>query len=201
MFLRLFSVFEKRNVFKGLVCLFYGMNQFFFDIETSGLDSSVDVVSCIGFFSPKVGLHVFVGALAVKDADEFLKKFARDAWELVGFNSEFFDLPFLRVHGAREFDRFKHVDLMPPASMHLRPVEWAECVSKGGNAAQSIRVHKDSACMALNIYVPKHSTGQFCALAARRGSDDDITEICRHNAIDLYATFELWREMKKWGWI
>jgi len=181
--------------------LFWFVNQLFFDIETSGLDSSVDVVSCVGFFSPKVGVHQFVGSLAVKDADEFLKKFDSCAWELVGFNSEFFDLPFLRVHGAKEFDKFGHVDLMPSLSMRLRPVDWAACVSGGGNAAQLIRVHKDSACMALNIYVPKHSTGQFCALAAKRGSDDDITEICRHNAIDLYATFELWREAKKWGWI
>jgi len=177
------------------------LNQLFFDIETSGLDSSVDVVSCVGFYSPKAGVRQFVGSTCVAAADYFLRGHSEDAWELVGFNSGFFDLPFLRVRGAKEFDRFGHVDLMPPASMHLRPVDWAACVAQGGNAAQSVRVHKDSACMALNIYVPKHSTGQACALMGKRGSDDDVTEICRHNAVDLFATFELWREMRKWGWI
>ena len=177
------------------------LNQLFFDIETSGLDSGVDVVSCVGFYSPKVGLHQFVGSLAVKDADEFLKKFDRAAWQLVGFNSEFFDLPFLRAHGAKHFDVFGHVDLMPPASANLRAVDWRACVASGGNAAQLIRVHKDSACLALNIYVPKHSSGQAVALMGRRGSDDDVKEICEHNAIDLFATFELWREMRKWKWI
>lgn len=167
----------------------------FLDIETSGLNSSLDFVFLVGVFSPSFGLRIFSGSEldVLKDFSSFfggLTGFVR----VVTFNGAYFDLPFLRKR--LEFNNlssaflepqcFEHVDLFPVACNRV----------SGGE-----RISKDYCCRKMGIYVPANLDGFACALMAKSQSRDGLLGVVEHNALDLVATARLFYAFEALGWL
>lgn len=164
----------------------------FIDIETSGLDSSSDFVSMIGFFSPDFGIRQFGGpeALLLQEAREFVLE--HQDLVLVSYNGDFFDLPFLKARCAKnsipEFlYGLKHIDLFPKSCERL--------ASSGG------RISKDGAIRKMGLYIPNTIDGHYCALLAKQGSSVELISVFEHNAVDLTATAKLFFEYVRFSWL
>lgn len=143
---------------------------------------------------------------------------------LVTFNGTFFDLPLLQAQMkkhlaladfALSFEKLPHLDLMGVSQKYL--------INYGKEPDSSTRrISKDDACRRVGIYVPSTIPGGECAEIAKsykfmkestrapqnehfdRRMDYVTVEyykIIGHNAIDLYATAELYYKFKWRGWL
>lgn len=171
----------------------------FLDIETGGLDKEKDLVSCVGALRLGSGVQVFSGSERglLLEACAFFDNLPDDS-VLVSFNGVSFDLPFVRSACERNripffLKRFKHLDLMPVARIHV--------AGKLPNGEEGW-ISKDRACDRMGIYVPKTVNGFKCALIAKGGCDQwEMLDVLAHNAVDLAATAKLYQEFRKQGWV
>lgn len=177
----------------------------FLDIETSGLDSAVDSVSCVGLSrvvlgSPFSGLVVqFSGgdeALVLSDFLAFVHGNKFSEAKLITFNGSSFDLSFLRArcekNGLVFVEPGEHVDLFPICTELF-----------GRKRADGSRnfVSKDLACEYCGVYVPRTHSSVFCALVGggRFVSVDGWARVCEHNLVDLCATELLYYKLRELG--
>jgi len=152
------------------------------DIETTGLDPFESRVVAVGYTNSDVRK-----VLMDENEHELLKSFMEDIigknYVFVGYNIQYFDLPFLTARllkneeslAARDLRRFYRVDLMTVVQRYLR-------TNRKYCKLQEV-------CDFLGFRVPDDRTGSDIPLLYEKGN---LEEIRRHCIADLRKTYELY---------
>ena len=183
-------------------------NFVFFDIETTGLKSEENRITCIGLYSSYFGSVQFSSlseARLLNAFMDFFNKYDLNEFEWVSFNGKEFDFPFLinrinLVIGVEDelflvignmlsVLRDSHIDLISIISAKYR-----ELIKPG-----TVRISKVMALDWFNIYEPRTSSAINCVLVGLEGKD--FSSICLHNFLDLVSTKALFERCRELKWI
>ena len=87
------------------------MIKLYVDIETDGLSSTKNNITIIGLLCENI-FEQFVGNINLKSyyVDEFIMM--HEPTEIVGYNSNKFDIPFMQAFGVETLSNLKQIDLM-----------------------------------------------------------------------------------------
>lgn len=161
------------------------------DIETAGLNSQEDFISCVGVMTG-TGIHQFstYSIMEEKQTIEAFLNFAESFpldYSLVTYNGKSFDIPYILT-------RCEMYGFALPPCIHKDHIDMMPFVHETNGRRMSMGLACRKYC---DLYVPKCVDSLFMARAYKMNRVTPLihSQMLQHNAIDLTATFQLYNQL------